>query len=125
MAAAITDSVNNSREPVREICHNTQGSTRRPAMSMMAMNAATSSRVLPIVSQRDWVFAASAAGPPRMPASGGSRTSTSTVARSSTTSQPTAMRPVMLSIAAGVTGLPAILTVTVPAIGLVMERTCS
>jgi hypothetical protein len=41
MAAVTTDSVNNSREPVRETCHNNQGSARRPATSMMAMKAVT------------------------------------------------------------------------------------
>lgn len=35
------------------------------------------------------------------------------------------IRPVCVSIAAGVTGLPAILTVTDPATGLVIVRTCS
>jgi hypothetical protein len=39
------------------------------------------------------IASAAPALPPSMPASGGSMTSTSTVARSSTTSQPTAMRP--------------------------------
>jgi|GEM_PF-2985635 hypothetical protein len=98
MALATTASVNNSREPVRETCHNIQGSTRRPAISIRARKAPTCSSVCPMVIHKGLAAAAWAASePPRTPASGGSKTRTSTVARSSTTSQPTAMRPFMLS----------------------------
>ena len=70
--------------------------TRRPTTSMMATKAATLPRVSrsgrPSVmkSAPDWPF--------RMPASGGSSTSARTIARSSTISQPTAMRPRSVSI---------------------------
>ena len=60
------------------------------------MNAATCSSVPTSVSHSG--VAPGAAGcSPSMPASGGSITSASTVARSSTTSQPTAMRPFIVS----------------------------
>ena len=93
MAAAITESVNNSREPVFTTCHSSQGSTRRPTSSIRAMNAATCSRVWPKACHSGRASSAGAAPPPSKPASGGINTSTSTQARSSTTSQPTAMRP--------------------------------
>ena len=50
-----------------------------------------------MVSHRGGASAAGATVPPSTPASGGSSTRTRTVARSSTTSQPTAMRPFIVS----------------------------
>ena len=40
-AAATTHSVNSSREPVRDTCHSSQGSRRRPTTSISTMNTAT------------------------------------------------------------------------------------
>ena len=90
-AAATTHSVNSSREPVRVTCHSTHGKTRRPTMSISATKVATSSSVIPSAiprSRPDSALPGASAV-----ASGGSSTSTSTIARSSTTSHPTAMRP--------------------------------
>ena len=89
-AAATTHSVNSSREPVRVTCHSSHGNTRRPTSSIRPMNTATCSSVQPTLRSSS---GPGAAWPPSQPASGGSSTSTSTIARSSTTSQPTAMRP--------------------------------
>ena len=97
MAQAMTARVNSSREPVRATCHSSQGNTRRPPTSIRATKAATCSRVRPSVCHSGAASAAGAAWPPNNPANGGMSTSTSTVARSSTTSQPTAMRPFMES----------------------------
>ena len=88
-ATATTHSVNSSREPVLEICHSTHGSTRRPPTSISATKAATASSVCASVSHR----LSPPAPPSARPTSAGSSTSTSTIARSSTISQPTAMRP--------------------------------
>ena len=93
-AAATTQSVNSSREPVRATCHNSQGNRRRPPTSISAMKSATCARVIPSVTSRDSLGADS---PADMLARGGSSTSTSTITRSSTTSQPTAMRPLGVS----------------------------
>ncbi len=93
-ATAITHSVNSSREPVRAICHSSQGSTRRPPSSISATNAVTASSVCASVIHNSCVEPAPL---PARPASPGSSTSTSTIARSSTTSQPTAMRPLAVS----------------------------
>jgi len=93
-AAATTHRVNSSREPVRATCHNTQGNRRRPTSSIKATKPPTWSSVQPTVRPS---CAASSSAPvplPSHPASGGNSTSTSTMARSSTTSQPTAIRPV-------------------------------
>ncbi|MCY1528404.1 hypothetical protein D9M68_635070 [compost metagenome] len=92
IAAAITDRVNSSREPVLATCISIQGSTRRPATSITVTKPATSNKVLPRV-YHSGSAPSSTTVPPSTPAKGGSSTSTSTVARSSTTSQPTAMRP--------------------------------
>lgn len=92
-AAATTHSVNSSREPVRATCQSTHGNTRRPTTSINATKPHTCSSVHPSVCQM-LADVAAAGVPPSTPANGGSRTSTSTMARSSTTSQPTAMRPV-------------------------------
>ncbi len=40
-AAAMTQSVNNSRELVRATCHSSHGNTLRPTSSMKTMNATT------------------------------------------------------------------------------------
>ncbi len=45
-ATAITHSVNNSREPVRAICHSSQGNTRRPTISIKTMKAPTCRSVI-------------------------------------------------------------------------------
>src|SRR4051794_25296419 len=68
------------------------GTTRRPAISMMATKVATLTRVMAadraIASQE-----AVAPSPPKAPPRAGSITRASTMTRSSTISQPTAIRP--------------------------------
>ncbi len=98
-AAAIMHSVNSSRDPVRATSHRMRGNTRLPTTSISAMNAATFSIVTPSVLQTPPPAACASPGgvPPSRPATGGSSTSTSTITRSSTTSQPTAMRPLTVS----------------------------
>ena len=65
---------------------------------MVAMKAATLAKVMPTVRARVEASAAGAESlPPSSGARAGSSTSTSTIARSSTTSQPTAMRPLVES----------------------------
>ena len=95
-AAAITHSVNNSRVPVRATIHKILGNTRRPITSMSATKPPTCKAVAPRMRHKDCGSGAPApwaVWPPSQLASGGSNTSTSTMARSSTTNQPTAMRP--------------------------------
>jgi hypothetical protein len=94
-AAATTHSVNSSRDPTFCTCHRIHGKRRRPTTSISATKPPTCSSVIP--SERHSDAAPSPAPPFSQPASGGSRTSTSTIARSSTTSQPTATRPLKLS----------------------------
>ena len=60
---------------------------------MKAMKAPTWASVISTVTPAPCVLLPSGAVPPSDGASAGSSTSTSTIARSSTTSQPTAMRP--------------------------------
>src|SRR3569833_3192896 len=48
-AAAITHSVNNSRDPVRATSHSTLGNSRLPSTSIRVMNAATLAKVMPSV----------------------------------------------------------------------------
>ena len=81
---------------MRATCQSIHGSARRPTISIKAMNADTPSSVCPMV-RHSGAAPSTAGAPPSTPASGGSSTNTSTVARSSTTSQPTAMRPFMVS----------------------------
>ena len=97
MAVAITARVNSSREPVLATCHKNQGSTRLPTMNISAIKAPTSSSVLPTVIHSGLSVSGATAASPSTPASGGKSTSASTVTRSCTTSQPTAMRPFMVS----------------------------
>src|SRR3989344_4606576 len=98
-AAATTHSVNSSREPVEATHHSMRGNTRRPMISMVATKASTLASVQPTVSTISCGVWASV--PPWLAASKpentGSSTSTSTMNRSSTTSQPTAMRPLAVS----------------------------
>ncbi len=97
MATASTLSVNSSCEPVRATNQSTRGSTRRPTNSMNAMNPTTLARVMPSVchSAPESAGVAPASGAPSTPDSAGSSTSTSTITKSSTTSQPTAMLPLI------------------------------
>ena len=94
-ATAMTLNVKSSLEPVRATCHSNQGKTRRPTTSMSTTNIDT----FPIVSASIFRMpsadfpASPFASPPNHPASGGRNTSTKTITKSSTTSQPTAMRP--------------------------------
>ncbi len=90
-AAAITHSVNSSREPVFVTCQRIHGNSRRPTMSMNATKPPTWASVMATVSRAPRSLAG--ALPPSAGASAGSSTSTSTIARSSTTNQPTAMLP--------------------------------
>ena len=89
----MTQSVNSSREPVRATCQRSHGKSRRPTTSISTTKTPTSPS-----GQRERAPSMLAAGPSSpasaiTAASGGSSTSTRTVTRSSTTSQPTAMRP--------------------------------
>ena len=92
-AAATTDSVNSSRDPVLEICHIIQGMTLRPAKSMMRIKATTWSNVSPITYQM--TLMSWPGGPLITSAREGISTSASTITKSSMTSQPTAIRPSM------------------------------
>src|SRR5678815_3099718 len=95
-AMASTHSVNSSRVPARVTRISSHGTTRVPTTSASATNNATLPSVTRIASQ---VFAGvpgactTLASPPREGASAGSNTSASTMARSSTMSQPTAIFP--------------------------------
>ena len=99
-AAATTHNVKSSREPVRATCQRIHGKRRRPTTSMSTTNTATWPSVNPSV------FSNSRSGvpsvrplalPPSHADSEGSNTRTRTITRSSTTSQPTVMRPLMES----------------------------
>ena len=90
-ATAITHRVKSSREPVRVTHSRTRGSRRRPTSSISAMKAATLARVSPTAPSAALPEAALSAC--NASASAGSSTSTKTITRSSTTSQPTAIRP--------------------------------
>ena len=99
-ASASTESVNNSREPVRATLVSTHGTTLGPNMIASTVNTATFASVITSVSSSDpppasapCAPAVSAPVPPRISASAGKSTSASTVTRSSTTSQPMATRP--------------------------------
>ena len=95
MAMVSTHNVNNSLEPVLATHHSTCGNRRRPTSNISATKATT----LPRVSDRLSASAPSDGALPAPPAgsniaaSAGTSTSTSTITMSSTTSQPTMMRP--------------------------------
>lgn len=81
--------------------------TRRPTTSMTTTKAATLASVMPTTPQmpllsdsdsKPLAWASACSWPPSTPASAGSSTSASTMAKSSTISQPTAMRPRSVSI---------------------------
>ena len=91
MATASTLSVNNSREPVRATRASIHGTARRPTMNISARNAITLPSVMATAAPT--LPPPSAGVPPMEPARAGSSTSASTIARSSTISHPTAMRP--------------------------------
>ena len=96
-ASASTERVNSSREPVRATWVSNHGTTRGPSRMAIATKAATLSerdgelqrepRIARRVARRGLGL------PPSTSANAGSSTSASTIARSSTISQPTAMRP--------------------------------
>lgn len=90
-AAAMTHNVNSSREPVLVTCQSSHGNRRRPTISMKAMKPPTWASVMKMVIPM--LRAPSVALPPSEGASAGNSTKTKTMARSSTTSQPTAIRP--------------------------------
>src|SRR5687767_9159917 len=95
-AIASTHSVNSSREPVRVTLANNHGTTRVPTTSASVTNTATLASVTTNVSQRFEVSAmprTATGSPPNRPASAGNITSISTITRSSTMSQPTAIFP--------------------------------
>ena len=99
-AMARTASVNSSRDPARATWRKSGGSTRGPTSSMIATKAATFPRVrTTLVSRPPKVgraVAASVAPVASTPASAGIRTRASTIAMSSTMSQPTAILPFAL-----------------------------
>ncbi len=92
-ASASTASVNSSREPVPAMRCSIQGIARRPTISIRATKAATLPRVSPSAPARASGSSAAPSVPFSAPATAGSSTSASTIARSSTISQPTAIRP--------------------------------
>ena len=85
-AMARTASVNSSRDWVRATCVSTHGRTRPPTTMVRPPRATTLTSASPI--------ATGTVRPPDSAKIAGISTSTSTVNRSSTTSQPTAMCPV-------------------------------
>ena len=89
-AITSTDSRNSSRLPVCAMACRIHGITRLPTISMTATKAATLAAVIPSASAISLTLAPS---PCSNPATTGSRTSASTMATSSTISQPTAIRP--------------------------------
>ncbi|MNV46503.1 hypothetical protein D3C71_1383370 [compost metagenome] len=90
-----TARVKSSREPVAAVRASIQGMRRRPPMVISAMKAATLARVKPR-SQSTW-DRVRALPPVCRFASMGSSTRASTITRSSTMSQPMAMRPSLVS----------------------------
>ncbi len=95
-ATATTVSVNSSCDPVRATHHRSLGNSRLPTISISAMKALTLASVRPMVchsSPRGTSAAELAPASSSRPDSAGSSTSTSTMTRSSTTSQPTAIWP--------------------------------
>ena len=96
----MTHNVKSSREPVRAICQSNHGNRRLPTTSMSAMKTETWPNVRTSVMSKLRFSAPSGTAfglPPSHSASGGSNTSTNTITRSSTTSHPTAMRPLTVS----------------------------
>ena len=92
------DSVKSSRDPVLAICQSTQGMNLRPTTIMMATKATTCSSVEAITYAMPLAVIGSAASlppgaTPMIWAIGGNSTRISTVAMSSTTSQPTEICP--------------------------------
>src|SRR6185295_1599462 len=92
-AAVMTVRVNSSREPVRATCDSTHGTNLLPSTSISATNTDTLPSVIASVMPNPRVApsASAVASPPSDAANAGNNTSTSTIARSSTMSQPTAM----------------------------------
>ena len=97
MAAATTVRVNSSREPRRATTWMIIGTRRLPIISIKAIKPATFSRVMPKVAQIFSSLAPSSACPPRSKAVAGNNTKAKTMTRSSTKSQPTAIRPLIES----------------------------
>ncbi|MNN30772.1 hypothetical protein D3C81_1444310 [compost metagenome] len=95
-AMASTARVNSSREPVAAMRSSTQGTRRRPPKIISATKAATLPRVSSSGSSRPPSLPSDL--PPSEPASAGSSTRVRTIARSSTISQPMAMRPRLVSM---------------------------
>ena len=73
------------------------GIKRLPIISMKAIKPATLSKVIPKVSQIFSSLAPSSACPPKSTAVAGNSTSAKTMTRSSTSNQPTAIRPLIES----------------------------
>ena len=101
-AIASTDRVNSSREPVRATRARIHGTMRGPRMRAVAAKAPTLASVIASSSRTGrsdaWLMSwGPVAWPPSISAKAGSSTSASTMARSSTISQPTATRPLGLS----------------------------
>ena len=97
-ATASTESVKTSREPVRATFCSSHGTTRLPMSNATATNSATFASAMARMSHRLELRRRCLRGlpvvlPPNVSAKAGKSTSASTIARSSTTSQPTAMRP--------------------------------
>lgn len=92
-----TARVNSSREPVPAVRSSIHGITRRPSTSITATNRATCTRVLPIAASSPPALTGSPPALPKTPATTGISTRASTQARSSTISQPTAIRPRVVS----------------------------
>ena len=94
-ATASTHRVNNSREAVRATRFSSHGTKRVPTTRASTTNTVTLARVNASASQVlvEPTTPRALASPPSVSASAGSITSASTMARSSTISQPTAILP--------------------------------
>ncbi len=77
-------------------CHSIHGSNRLPTTNINTIKKVTCSNVKPMVCHNG-VEVVSVDSPPKIVARGGINTNTKTVNKSSTTNQPTAILPLMLS----------------------------
>ncbi|CZP88296.1 Uncharacterised protein [Legionella pneumophila] len=86
--------VNSSRDPVRAICQSSLGKNRRPTRNISAMKVVTFISVRPRTIHSGLCIVTDELSPSQCD-NGGINTSTITMARSSTKSQPTAIWPLI------------------------------
>src|SRR5699024_78560 len=94
-AMASTERVNSSSEPVLALLAKIQGITREPISNIIAINATTKPTVI-ATSSRIWLIFVFSDNVELMTA--GNSTNTNTMAKSSTTNQPMAILPRLLSV---------------------------